>query len=85
MPLYDENSYVCLCREGFTGKNCQTSKELFRDLLQGIKKGFKQTGVVLSNSGPTSRLQPIRSFLSIYESHVYYYGIYQVIGLFDVS
>ena len=26
VALYKENSYVCLCKEGFTGRNCETGK-----------------------------------------------------------
>ena len=26
VALYKENSYICLCKEGFTGRNCETGK-----------------------------------------------------------
>ena len=26
VALYKENSYVCLCKEGFIGRNCETGK-----------------------------------------------------------
>ncbi|XP_044181213.1 uncharacterized protein LOC122962302 [Acropora millepora] len=26
VALYKENSYVCICKEGFTGRNCETGK-----------------------------------------------------------
>ncbi|KAK2560288.1 hypothetical protein P5673_017282 [Acropora cervicornis] len=26
VALYKENSYVCLCKAGFTGRNCETGK-----------------------------------------------------------
>ena len=29
VALYKENSYVCLCKEGFTGSNCETGKYRF--------------------------------------------------------
>ncbi|CAH3191541.1 unnamed protein product, partial [Porites evermanni] len=27
IPLYQENGYKCICVEGFTGKDCETSKK----------------------------------------------------------
>ena len=26
VSLFKENSYVCICKEGFTGRNCETGK-----------------------------------------------------------
>ncbi|XP_073259149.1 protein lin-12-like [Porites lutea] len=39
ISLYQENGYKCICAEGFTGKNCETSKKyLVETMLPLIDK-----------------------------------------------